>query len=279
MTTHSQTITDEQIASYHEAGYVESLPVLSGDEVRHYRAAVDKTCEALGGRVTRLDGTHRFFGWAWELCTHRRLLDHLERLLGPNFVLKSTRVFYKYGNSDAHVDWHQDGITEGITHARSPAIWLGLTEATVGNGCLRVVPRSHRFLHLIPHTTHPEPQERPPGWSSGRAVGSELSGVFTSIPPGLDAPKDIEMRPGEMSVHHPCALHGSNPNRSDGPRIGLSASYSSSDILNDRYPVSVMRGTPPPGVRLIERPAAGSFEDAVAAYCSSELQIHYDEAR
>lgn len=279
MTTYSQTITDEQIASYHESGYVESLHVLSGEEVRKYRAALDETCEALGAHPTRLDGTHLFFRWAWELCTHRRLLDHLERLLGPNFVLKSTRVFYKYANSDSYVDWHQDGIMERITLAHSPAIWLALTETTADNGCLRVVPRSHRFLDLIPHTTHSEPPGRRPGWSRGWAVGSELSGRFTNIPPDLDPPKDIEMRPGEMSIHHPCVLHGSNANRSDGPRIGLSASYLSSDIVNDQCPVSVMRGAPPAGVRLIEPPAAGSFEDAVAAYRSSELQIHYGEPR
>jgi ectoine hydroxylase-related dioxygenase (phytanoyl-CoA dioxygenase family) len=276
MTTGARTLTEEQLASYRELGYLDTLPVLSKDEVRQYRAAIDRTCEALGGHVTRLDGTHRFFGWAWELTTHPQLLEHLQRLLGPNIVLKSTRVFYKHGNSEAFVDWHQDGITEGITDARSPAVWIGLTDATIENGCLRVVPRS-QHVGLIPHETHPEPEAAIPGSARGHALEDELSGVFTSIPSGLDSPWDIEMRAGEMSVHHPCVFHGSNPNRSDRPRIGLSASYAASDILDKRYPVSVMCGSPPRGIRLIGEPPAASFEDQVAAYRASDHQIHFDK--
>lgn len=278
MTTGAQTLTDEQVASYQEFGYLDSLPVLSEDEVRRYRAAIDRTCEALGGHITRLDGAHRFFRWAWELSTHPRLLEHLQRLLGSNIVLKSTRVFYKHGNSEAFVDWHQDGITEGITNARSPAVWLGLTEATVENGCLRVVPRS-QHVGLIPHFTHPEPEAAIPGWAGGHALADELSGVFTSLPPGLDPPWDIEMHPGEMSVHHPCVFHGSNPNRSDGARIGLSASYAASDVLNTRHTVSVMCGSPPRGVQLSGEPPAASFEDQVAAYRAGKHQIHFDTVR
>ena len=70
MTSH-QTLTDEQIASYQELGYLGSIPVLSEDEVKKYRDAIDKTSEALGGNVTRLDGTHRFFRWVWTWLCNR----------------------------------------------------------------------------------------------------------------------------------------------------------------------------------------------------------------
>jgi hypothetical protein len=43
----------------------------------------------------------------------------------------STRLFYKYGRSASYVGWHQDGITERLEDGYAPAVWLGLTAATV----------------------------------------------------------------------------------------------------------------------------------------------------
>ena len=272
-------LTEQQLADYEELGFLHSVPILSEDEVVHYRAEVERTCQALGGRVARLDGAHLFFRWAWELSTHPRLLNCLEQLVGPNILLKSTRVFYKYGRSASYVGWHQDGITETLEDGRAPAVWLGLTAATVENGCLRVVPRSHRFgLHQ--HYSNPDLKPLPGADTSAQveswsqAHGEELSGRITSVPTDFDAPFDLVMRPGNMSIHHPVILHGSNPNLSTESRIGLSASYSAPELYNGRSAV-VCRGD---GSRnhhfeVIDKPPAATLEEAVAAYCASDRQI------
>ena len=41
----------------------------------------------------------------------------------------------------------------------------------------------------------------------------------------------VELDPGEASIHHSKALHGSNPNTSDRPRIGLSIQYISANVV------------------------------------------------
>jgi hypothetical protein len=92
-------LTTQQLADYEELGFLHSIPILSADEICHYLAEAEKTCEAIGGRVTRLDGLHMFFRWAWELSTHPRLLNCLEQLLGPDILLKSTRLFCKHGRA------------------------------------------------------------------------------------------------------------------------------------------------------------------------------------
>ena len=162
------------------------------------------------GDVSRADGLHLFFRWAWDLATHPRLLDCLEDLLGPVIFLRHTRIFYKYPQSEAWVGWHQDGITEHLTEGQAPAIWLGLTDATVENGCLRVVPRSHR-LGILSHwsrQTHDElanssMSEPEPGSADGD--DHELSVKLAKVAEGLDAPFDVVMNAGEMSFHHPRA--------------------------------------------------------------------------
>ena len=253
------TLTEKEIADYEEFGFLESIPVLSEDEVRHFRAEVDATCAALGGRVTRLDGPHLYFPWAWDLSTHPLLLDRMEQLIGPNIMLKSTRLFYKFGRSDSFVGWHQDGLTEELKDAHVPAIWLGLTPATAENGCLRVVPRSHR-LGLVPHADFPNHDNL------------TTQGATAQVP--IEAPHDVVMRAGEMSLHHPLMLHASNPNRSAEARIGFSATYSTPGLSSSRTAVAWVRGDGPGDCfRIVEAPRLCSTEEAVAAYRAGNHQI------
>lgn len=252
-------LTGEQLADYEELGFLHSIPILSDVEALYYRAEVERTCQALGGRVTRVDAPHLFFRWAWELSTHARLLDCLEQLLGPNILLKSTRIFYKYGRSDSFVGWHQDGVTEGIEGAHVPAIWLGLTEATVENGCLRVVPRSHR-LGLVAHANYPN--------------ADNLTTQGLTAQARIDSPYDVVMLPGEMSLHHPLVLHASNPNRSAGPRIGFSATYSNPALCGSRTAVAWVRGDGPrKRFELRAEPPGLPFDEAIAAYRARNHQI------
>lgn len=256
-------LTNAQLNNYEELGFLHSIPILSPDEVRRFRAAVEQTCAALGGNVTRLDGPHLYFEWAWNLSTHPRILDCMEQLIGPNILLKSTRLFYKFAQSPSFVGWHQDGITERVDQAFVPAIWLGLTEATAENGCLRVVPRSHR-LGLVPHSDRPNPNNL------------TTQGLTAQVE--IESPHDIVMREGEMSLHHPLILHASNPNHSGESRIGFSATYSTPELTASRTAVAWVRGDGPRDCfRIIERPRKCSLEDAIDAYRAGNHQVLFAE--
>jgi hypothetical protein len=252
-------LTHQQLTDYDELGFLHSIPILSADEVVRFRDNVEETCRALGGKVTRFDGLHLYFRWAWELATHPRVLDCMEQLIGPNVLLKSTRLFYKFGNSDSFVGWHQDGITEALKDANVPAIWLGLTPATAENGCLRVVPRSHR-LGLISHTDYPNPDN--------------LTTQGATADVAIDSPRDVVMRAGEMSLHHPLMLHASNPNRSPESRIGFSATYSTPALTKSRTAVAWVRGDGPRDrFRIVDEPPARAIHEAAAAYLKADHQI------
>src|SRR5687767_6724511 len=252
-------LTHKQLNDYEEVGFLQSIPILSPAEVADFRAAIEETCRALGGRVTRLDGPHLFFQWAWHLSTHPRVLDCMEQLIGPNILLKSTRLFYKFGNSSSFVGWHQDGITEGLKDAYVPAIWLGLTPATAENGCLRVVPGSHR-LGLIAHADRPNPDN--------------LTTQGATAQVAIETPQDVVMRAGEMSLHHPLVLHASNPNQSAESRIGFSATYSAAALPGSLTPVVWVRGDGPRDCfEVIDKPPRASLEEAVAAYRARDHQL------
>ena len=275
-----RVLTSEQMAGYEELGFVHSIPILTPEEVRYYHDHVEKTWSALGGRVPRADALHLFFRWAWDLATHPRLLDCLEDVIGPVIVLRHTRIFYKYPQSEAWVGWHQDGYTERLSDGQVPAIWLGLTDATVENGCLRVVPRSHR-LGILSHRSRENQHDLANSGISGPGPGSvagrdrDPSVEPAKLAERLDAPFDVVMEAGEMSFHHPLALHGSNPNASAEPRIGLSATYCTPGLHRNGTPAALVRGSvgPVPWFPLSSKPADLALEGAVAAYRASGLQV------
>jgi hypothetical protein len=277
-----RVLTSEQMAGYEDLGFVRSVPILTPEEVQYYRDQVEKTWSALGGRVTRADGLHLFFCWAWNLATHPRLLDCLEDLLGPVILLRHTRIFYKYAKSAAWVGWHQDGNTERLSDAQVPTIWLALTDATVENGCLRVVPRSHR-LGMLSHRSRQIHHDLASSSISGPEPGSitgddhDPSVEPTKPAEGLDVPFDVVMEAGEMSFHHPLALHGSYPNASAEPRIGLSATYCTRGLHKNGTSVAVVRGSvdPRPWFPLASKPADLPLEEAVSAYRASGHQVRY----
>ena len=257
-------LSDKELSDYDQLGFIHSIPILSSEEARHYHLRIEETCRAIGDHVARLDAPHLFFRWAWELLTHPRVLDCMEQLLGPNIMLKSSRLFYKHGHSASFVTWHQDGITEKLEGPHVPAVWIGLTPATVENGCLRVVPRSHR-LGLVPHAMHPD--------SATLTTG----GVTAQVE--IQSPYDIVMRAGEMSVHHPVILHASNPNRSAEARIGLSATYSNPSLVSSRTAVVWVRGNGPRDrFEMVKEPPTASLASAVEMYRASGYQILFDVA-
>ena len=107
---------------------------------------------------------------------------------------------------------------------------------------------------------------------------NELSVKLAKVPEGLGAPmQSIVMKAGEMSFHHPVVLHGSNPNASAEPRIGLSATYSTPGLHRNGTAVALVRGSvgPQPGFPLSSKPADLPLEEAVAAFRASGRQVLY----
>ena len=55
---------------------------------------------------------------------------------------------------------------------------------------------------------------------------------------------DLELRPGEMSLHHCNVIHGSNPNRTGEKRIGFIVRFVTSQIGRRGRPLVRVRGVP-----------------------------------
>lgn len=225
--------TVAQVEEYREAGLLFPIDVLEPWEAARYRAEYRLVAALLGGnpKAVQLTQIHRFYRWAWELASHPRVLDAVEAVLGPDILAWSAQVFPKAAGDSGYISMHQDGTYWGLEGGQVVSAWIALTDSTVANGCMRVVPGSHRS-GILPHTdTFAEDNLL----TRGQEVQAECN---------EDDIVDIELKAGQMSLHHVQAIHGSNSNRSAEPRIGFVARYMTPQVqpLRPGQKAALVRG-------------------------------------
>jgi len=171
---------------------------------------------------------HLRFRWAWDLALRPAVLDAVEDVLGPDLLVHSTIVFHKPGGSALYVSWHQDSLYRRLRAPKMTSAWIALTESQVDNGCMRVIPGSHRggILH---HVETPTPDNL-------LSHGQEVTGVDES------QALDVVLKPGEMSLHHGDIVHGSNPNRSARERAGFIVRFATPEVERLSQPGIRARG-------------------------------------
>ena len=88
-----------------------------------------------------------------DFLAHPTIVDVLTRTIGPNVKCMQSMLFIKASGKPGQA-WHQD---EGFIPTRDRSLgaaWIALDDATVENGCLWVLPGSHKRGLLWPHREH-----------------------------------------------------------------------------------------------------------------------------
>jgi phytanoyl-CoA hydroxylase len=182
-----------------------------------------------------------------RLVSDDALLDIAEQFVGPDIALFASGYLSKPPHDGQAVLWHQDASYWPLEPMEVVTLWLAVDAATPDNGCMRVIPGTHRnkLEALLPRNEVPNVLE---------------SGIDPELVDESDA-IDVVLRPGDVSVHHPNIIHGSKSNNSDKRRCGLIIRYipTTTRILvpeGESYPTAfLLRGKPVPGVNIYnERP-------------------------
>lgn len=228
---------------YERDGIVFPIPVLSAEEVEDYRTELDAICV---DRSKRVDQLHLQYLWAYRLASHPAVLDAVEDVLGPDIVVDGNLVFYKKPRDPRYASWHQDSVYSGWHLTPSVSAWIALTQSEPANGCMRVIPGTHK-QGLLEHENIQDPHLMNRRGERLRMDVDETQAV------------DVVLRPGEMSLHHTNIVHGSNPNQSDGPRIGFIVRFVTNLSKNRERPVMRVRGDADCShLQLIEPPVSRS---------------------
>ena len=222
-----------QAARYERDGYLFPIRVLAPEEAEGcWRRMQSLRRERPEDAATAFSfNPHYLLPWLYDLARHPRILDAVERVLGPDLLVWSTGFFNKMPHDPSYVSWHQDSTYWGLEPPDVVSAWIAFTPSRRANGCMRVAPGTHT-LGQIAHV-------------DGFAAENLLSrGQEVRVDVDESEAVDVELAPGEMSLHHVRIVHGSNPNPTDAPRIGFVVRYIAAHCrqIGGRVPAALVRG-------------------------------------
>lgn len=238
-----------ELEQYRREGYAIFRNVLDRDLIAEASAHVDWLMkkhpdlrpEQLGNWLVAKDPF-----WV-RLISDDRLLDIAEQFVGPNIGLFASHYICKPPRKGQPVLWHQDGAYWPLEPMEVVTLWLAVSDASPDNGGMRVIPR----------TQHMDIKQLRQRKDIENVLDSEMDGDVDET-----GAVDIVLQPGDVEVHHPNIVHGSNANTSDRWRKGLTIRYipTTTRIVQpeNQWPIwpMLMRGDAVPGINeYVHKPA------------------------
>lgn len=217
-------LSDEQVASYHEQGYLAGVKLLDERQIERLRG------ELQGLFDPRHEGHELWYEYhtnesadpnrvlfhalgAWritpgfhDILWNPAFLMAASQLLGGSVRFWHDQLFCKPARHGGVVAWHQDYSywtrTKPMAHL---TCWIGLDESTRENGCVYYVPGSHRW-DLLPIT----------------GLAGDMDAIQEVLTPEqwaqFNRPVAAELQAGYATFHHPLMIHGSFANSTERPR-------------------------------------------------------------
>lgn len=254
-------LTDEQVAFYHEHGYVAGVRILDDAQLQALRDCLNELIDPAhpghelfyefhSNESTNPETVlfHALGAWRIGEPFHDVLFTPAftvpaSQLLGGAVRFWHDQLFCKPPRHGGVVAWHQDYSywtrTQPMAHL---TCWIALDDARSDNGCLQYVPGSHTW-ELLPIT----------GLAGDmHAIRQVLNDKQWEQ---LNNPVSIELEAGCATFHHPLMVHGSRENFTDRPRRATVINVCR-DGVRCASPEPLLEGVPPLGVN---KPLAGQF--------------------
>ncbi len=204
-----RVLTDAQLKSYHEDGFVSPLDCISPEEAAGHLRMIEEYEKTHNEDVSVNIRVRAVLAFKWmiDLARHSQIAGALQDCIGPNVMLFLSGVWSKRPGTDTFVSWHQDGAYNPFDRNTGATAWIGLTDSTPEKGNIRCIPGSHHEA-----IQHEERFDDDNILSRGQSV------------PNVDLDKAVDMPliAGQFSVHHELLVHGSAPNTTDSRRLGIS---------------------------------------------------------
>lgn len=168
-----------------------------------------------------------------DLITEPAIVRRFQNLIGPDVLCWRTEFFPK-NPGDAGTGWHQvetyaigeasEGMLEATNQSEGVPMeltaWVAFTEATRQNGCMKLLPGSHRSWRYD--------ERAKMKWQGNRPENTFFGYNYDDIKLDKDWNPDlepnvahVEMAPGEFIIFTARCIHGSNPNTSRKQRMGF----------------------------------------------------------
>ena len=228
----SSMLTQDQVASYHDKGYVTVPGALWADQVTELRRVtdqfVDKSRQATehtsefdlepghtpaAPRLRRLKSPESLHPAYDRVLRCEHILDMVAQLVGPAIRHFGGKLNMKSAGFGSPVQWHQDyAFGNPRSNDDILAVGVAIDDMTPKNGCLLVVPGSHK------------------GPIYNHYQDDVFAGAVTDPDFQPNPVEPVQLNAGDISIHHGRLLHASAQNTTrDRPRRLYLMQYCAAD--------------------------------------------------
>jgi len=202
-------LTPEQLDYYNNKGYVSPVDALITAEAKEIRYEIEKIEK---NWPNALEGINRNYVHLIspifnKICLNKNILDAVESIIGKNILICGTTLFIKNPYEKEFVSFHQDAKYIGLEPHNWVTVWVAVTDSNEENGCMRIWSGSHK--ENLKH--HKQKFDENNLLTRGQTI--------ENVP--LEKTDPIILKAGQMSLHHPTIVHGSDLNKSNDRRIGF----------------------------------------------------------
>lgn len=234
-------LSDDEVAAYRDQGFLCYGPALTEDGLAAMRDEAMTAWVAEKGAFdpgktwlhnSLLPDIHHRSALIRQYYFDGPLVDVATQVVGPNIKAATSQLTFKLRGNTMTFAWHQDNGYGELDPYTAISCLTALDDASEANGCLWLVPGSHR-------------QGQADG---GHSVADKKRSAAIELEVDDRQAVPMPLRAGEALFFHCWMLHKSEGNRSDRDRRVLFCRYADADaveVYNDRQPRlgRLLRGT------------------------------------
>ena len=202
-------LSSNQLKQYKDEGFVSPINVFSKEKANEIRNEIELIEKRIPEELEKSGryNAHLISPLLDEVTHNPKILDAVQSLIGEDILVCGTTLFIKNPNEKGFVSYHQDAKYIGLEPHNWVTAWVAITDSNEKNGCMRMWSGSHKD-NLRDHDQRFNEDNL---LTRGQTV--------KNVPKEKTTPLVLEA--GQMSLHHPTIVHGSELNNSNDRRIGF----------------------------------------------------------
>ena len=212
-------LSSNQLKQYEDEGFISPINIFSKEKAKEIRNEIELIEKKIPEELEKSGryNAHLISPLLDEVAHNSKILDAVQSLIGENILVCGTTLFIKNPNKKGFVSYHQDAKYIGLEPHNWVTAWVAITDSNKKNGCMRMWSGSHKD-NLKEHNQK---------FDEGNLL--TRGQTIKNVPKDKTTP--LVLKAGQMSLHHPMVVHGSDLNKSNDRRIGfVIQSYIATDV-------------------------------------------------